>query len=417
MVPASARGDAASGTRVANRTLTLPPRSRSASEQSPSASAPRGAGIAVEVLTGADAFAELAPAWNRLHADAPLASVFNSWIWQFQWWQVYGQGRPLRLLVAWEGDQPVGILALYVDRVRVLGVPVRLLRLVGTGADTHPDDLGPVLDPRCTRAAAHALARAALALRDADVLLLTDLAPDCPLRMAVESGARLAGRAFSTGVSERIAFIRLPTSWDEYLQALSSHARMGVRYKRRRLERGHAARFFVWQDPAQIDAAFDRLADLHRRRWAPLGGSESFASAEYLDFHRRVMKACLPRGWLRLYCLEVDGALAAMIYAYRFRNGVYCMQTGFDPEKGKLKVGNVLLGHAFEHAIGEGNALFDFLRGDHGYKDQLATDHRETCAVLVFRGTPGAAAYRLRKIWLPLAKARLLRRPPATLRP
>lgn len=400
-----------------NRTLTFLPRSRPASEPTPPPAVSRAAGITVEVHTASDAFAELAPAWNRLHAEAPLASVFNSWIWQFQWWQVYGRGQPLRLLVAWEGDQPVGILALYVHRVRVLGMPVRLLRLVGTGADTHPDDLGPVLDPRCARAVAHELARAALALRDADVLLLTDLGQDCPFRMAIESAARLAGRSLVTGLSERIAFTCLPASWDEYLQALSSHHRMGLRYKRRKLARSHAARFFVWDDPARIDAAFERLALLHRRRWAALGGSESFRSPEYLDFHRRVMMACLPRGWLRLYCLEVDGEIAAMIYCYRFRNAIYCMQTGFDPDLGKLKIGNVLLGHAFEHAIAEGNTVFDFLRGDHDYKDHLASGHRETLIVGVFRSTLGGLVYRLRKVLLPLAKARLLGRAPAKLRP
>lgn len=382
----------------------------------PSPTPSRAAAIGVEVLTTDQAFADLAPAWNRLHAQATPASVFNSWIWQFQWWQVYGGRRALRLLVAWEGEEVVGILPLYVDRVRIFGMPVRLLRQVGTGADTHPDDLGPVLDPGRARAAAHELARSAMALRDADVLLLTDLPPECPIRAAAESAARLAGRSLYAGVSERIALIRLPASWDHYLRSLSSHHRLGLRYKRRKLARGRQTRFFVWDDPARLDTAFARLAELHRRRWAALGGSDSFGSPEYLEFHLRVMKACLPRGWLRLYCLEVDGEIAAITYCYRFRNAVYCMQSGFDPQKAKLKVGSVLLGYALEHAIAEGNRAFDFLRGEHEYKDHVANGSRETYGLRVFRGTPGAFVYRLRRIWLPLLKARLLRRAPPKLR-
>ncbi|HET7197485.1 MAG TPA: GNAT family N-acetyltransferase [Burkholderiales bacterium] len=397
-----------------NPSLTFLPRSHTIAQ--PQAPAARAEGIAVEVLAGADAFAALAPDWNRLHAEARLASVFNSWIWQFQWWQVYGAGRPLRLLVAREGGQVLGLLALYVQSTRILGMPVRVLRLVGTGGDTNPDDLGPLLERGRAQPVAHELARAALALRDVDVLLLTDLAPDCPFRVAVESGARLAGRGLFATRSERIALIRLPRSWDEYLQSLSGHHRAGMRYKRRKLAREHATRFFAWDDAAGLDRAFERLAELHLRRWAPFGGSESFASVEYLEFHRRVMRACLPRGWLRLYCLEVGGAIAAMMYAYRFRGVVYCVQTGFDPALARLKVGNVLFGHVLEHAIGEGNAAFDFLRGDHDYKDQLATAHRETFAVLAFRATPGGLLYRLRKVWLPRLKARLLRRPPPKLR-
>jgi CelD/BcsL family acetyltransferase involved in cellulose biosynthesis len=400
-----------------NRPLhTLPLPGATPSETAPpSPPDARDPGIGVKLITTAEAFAELAPVWNRLHAEATLASVFTSWIWQFHWWQVYGRGQPLRLLIAATEDEVVGILPLYVQSVTVLGLRVRLLRFVGTGGDTCPDDLGSILEPRRAQLAAQELARAALALRDADVLLLTDLSPECPLRAAVESAARGGGRPTLAGVSERIAFIHLPASWDEYLGSLSSHHRLGLRYKRRKLAKGHAARFFVCDDPAQLDSVFDRLAELHRRRWG--GGSESFASAQYLEFHRRVMKACLPRGWLRLYCLELDGEIAAISYCYRFRNAIYCMQAGFDPAKAKLKVGSVLLGHAFEHAIGEGNRLFDFLRGDHDYKEQLASNHRETQSLRAFRATLGALAYRLRRVWLPLLKARLLRQPSPMLRP
>jgi CelD/BcsL family acetyltransferase involved in cellulose biosynthesis len=91
------------------------------------------------------------------------------------------------------------------------------------------------------------------------------------------------------------------------------------------------------------------------------------------------------------------------------------MQAGFDPELAKSNPGKVLLGCALEHAIGEGNEVFDFLKGEHRYKDQLATGHRATRGVRVFRNTPGGIAYRLRRVLLPQWKARLLRRPPPKL--
>ena len=122
------------------------------------------------------------------------------------------------------------------------------------------------------------------------------------------------------------------------------------------------------------------------------------------------MKSAFGRGWLRLYCLELDGEIAAITYCYRFRNRIYLMQAGFDPALAKSNPGKVLLGHALEHAIGEGNAVFDFLKGEHRYKDQLATGYRNSRGVRVFRNTPGGIAYRLRRIWLPQWKARLFRR-------
>ena len=394
--------------RIVNRALTSPP--RPSEVQPPAAPVQPAAGIAVDVLARADAFAYLAPEWNRLHAEATAASVFNSWIWQFQWWQVYGGGQALRLLVARQGDRVVGILPLYVQRIRVLGVPVRVARFVGTGGDTAPDDLGPVLARGEEAAIAPVLARAALGLRGIDAWRFSDLDPLSPFPDALRAAARGLGRPRADGGVERIALVELPATWDAVLRSLGRDRRWQLRRSRRRVAERHRARFFVWDDAAKLDAAIDRLAQLHRLRWAEAGATGAFRSQEYLRFHRSVMHSLLARRWLRLYCLEVDEAICAMLYCFRFRNRIYLMQSGFHPALGRLGVGRVLLGYALEHAIGEGNEAWDFLRGEHRYKEELATSHRETMSLDVFASTPAALASRARRVWLPRLKARLLRR-------
>lgn len=365
-----------------------------------------GPRIAVSCESTEEAFAALAPEWNRLHERAANASVFNSWMWLYQWWQVYGRGQPLRILVAVADGETVGILPLYVQTERVLGVPVRILRLIGTGGDTYPDDLGPVLAHGRQKAAARALARTTLRL-PADVVLLTDLdaASSFPRQMTRLCLGR--GLRESSGPDQRIDFVELPPSWREFVGRLKASRRQRLKAARRKLEAAHATRFYVWEDAARLDRAVDRLTELHRRRWEASGASASFSSPEYIDFHRRIIRSALPRGWLRLYCLEVDGELAAMTYCYRFRGRVYLMQAGFDPALAEWHPGGVLLGHAIEHAIGEGNEVFDFLRGEHRYKRELATGQRYTVFSRVVRPTLGGLAWRARRLLLPACKARL----------
>lgn len=375
-----------------------------------------GGEIAVQFLTSTEEFARLAPEWNRVHAKAAAASVFNSWLFQYQWWQVYGAGQPLRILVALERGETVGILALYIQKVVMLGVPVRVLRFVGSGGDTHPDDLGPVLAAGLEQAVAPKLARAALRLSDFDVAVLSDIDPQSGFASHLEAAAGDADRPYMSEESERIAYIELPGSWTQFMQSLSSDRRTRMKKARRKAQAAHDLRFYVWNDAAGLDRAIDRLVELHRSRWAEAGGSDSFATAQYIEFHRQTMKSAFARGWLRLYCLELDGEIAAITYCYRFRNRVFLMQAGFDPTLAGSNPGKVLLGYALEHAIGEGNEIFDFLKGEHRYKDQLATGHRATRGVRVFRNTPGGIAYRLRRIWLPQWKARLYRRPPPKLK-
>jgi CelD/BcsL family acetyltransferase involved in cellulose biosynthesis len=368
--------------------------------------------IAVQFLSTPEEFAALAPEWNALHEQAAVASIFNSWIWQYHWWQVYGAGQPLRLLVALERGATVGILPVYVHTTTALGAPVRVLRFVGTGGDTNPDDLGPLLLPGHEEGAAAALASAALRITQPDVYLFTDIDPESLFRQALMHAA--AGSRFTVmaDVAERIAFVRLPSAWDAFLKGLPSKRRSGIRCTRAKLLATHPdARFFVWEDSARLDQAIDRLAFLHRKRWQTAGCEHSFASQQYMDFHRGLMHSLMRRGWLRLYCLEIDGELRAINYCYRLRNRVMCMQAGFDPDYARVAPGAALLGYAIEHAIGEGDEVFDFLRGKHMYKDQIANGNRETHYLAFFRPNARALAYRLRHIDLPAWKAKLRQRP------
>jgi CelD/BcsL family acetyltransferase involved in cellulose biosynthesis len=361
--------------------------------------------LAVRMVDAQPGFSLLAPAWERLHADAAVASIFNSWLWQYAWWDLYGGSRPLRILVAECGGDTVGILPLYLETVSALGLHVRMLRLLGSGGDTNPDDIGPLLARGYEEAAAGALADAMLRMEGFDVAQLSDMDARSSFPAAALRAAQKAQATCELSRSQRILYIDLPKGWNAFLESVSAHRRAHIRALRKRLAAAYATRFFVWTDAARLARAAEKLAYLHKKRWA--GQSGSFASPEYNGLHLAAMRESLPADRLRLYCLEIAGELAAIIYCYRFRNRIYVMQAGFDPAYSRWSPGTVLLSYALEHAIGEGNEVLDFLRGQHGYKEDLATGSRQTVCLTVSRSTLGAAAYRASRVYLAKTKAKV----------
>jgi CelD/BcsL family acetyltransferase involved in cellulose biosynthesis len=365
--------------------------------------------MTIRTIESANDFAALVHDWENLQKDAAVTSVFESFDWQHLWWTHYGKGAPLKLLVATSGGSVVGILPLWIHTIEMLRWPVRVLRFVGSGGDTFPDDLGPILAKGRESEVARALAEAVVRLQGWDVLLLQDMNPQNAFTPIMESVAKNAWMYCDTGRSERIAFMELPPTWDGWLGSLHRDKRYKIKNIRKKCNAAHPTRFFAWDDPATLDQGVDRLIALHHKRWEQAGQSHAFSSPEYKDFHRAVMKATMARDRLRLYCLELGGEIRAMYYFYKFRDRVYLMQSGFDPDFGAVKPGQVLLGHIIESAIGEGHKILDFLRGDHRYKDELATGERETVYLTAFRLRPGALVYRARRTILPRLKAELLK--------
>jgi CelD/BcsL family acetyltransferase involved in cellulose biosynthesis len=364
----------------------------------------------LEIITDRAGFEVLREPWAQLQDRVTDTSVFMTWEWQCYWWKHYGRDQDLRLLLVRHDGIVVGILPLYLQSRRVLRlVPVKILRNVGTGGDTAPDYLDPLIDPAHADEIAAILVKYILGNTLAyDQLLLADFSPASAFAEALRKQLGPKGAARRESVSARISFITLPDSWAAYLGTLSGDRRNVIRRFRRKIEALPAARFFTWQDPATLDSGIDRLIELHLKRWSNRSDSHAFASDAYVGFHREVMHASMEKGWLRLFGIETDGQVMAMLYCYRYRDRMYYFQGGFDPAMSKLRPGLVLMGHAIEQAILEGAAVYDMLRGEYDFKTHWAKERHATAQVALSRSTAAGLTWHLRTEILPALKKRFM---------
>jgi len=174
--------------------------------------------IRIDVSRSVDAFSRLRADWERLSDADPFASVFTSWTWQSAWWRQYGSSmgasRQLCILAAslTASGEIVGILPTYLSQSRILRLlPVWTLGMVGTGADTSPDYLNPVILPRYEDAVCKAFAESIVGL-PWSVLQMDDLGSTARFRDALVTALDAAGIHYLTGNSAEISWIDLPES-------------------------------------------------------------------------------------------------------------------------------------------------------------------------------------------------------------
>jgi len=198
-------------------------------------------------------------------------------------------------------------------------------------------------------------------------------------KVAAASGAfcRQGGNRFtrfSTSTGGLCPHIKMDRGWNTIL----AESKRGDNFRRKlkKLERLEGFEFRSVTG-GETSAAFERFLSLHNARWQERGGSEMTGHPRLVQFQRNVVERLSRAGLVRFDELWVQGKCVGSVYGLDDAKVFYYYNAGYDAEYSNLSVGLVLLGLSVKSAADRGIALYDFLRGDEGYKFDWANGSRE----------------------------------------
>jgi CelD/BcsL family acetyltransferase involved in cellulose biosynthesis len=364
----------------------------------------------IEVIDNLAGFEGLREEWEDLVQSSASSSVFVSWQWQYHWWRnYYRAGSQLRILVARADRQVTGIVPLYIARKQMLKLfHYKVLQFIGMGGDTSPDYLDAIVVAERVEQTLQSLADFIFEkLKDWQLLTLSDLPGDSLFLSYLSDAASRQRLATKKAMRANISYIELPDDWEKYLQQLSANRRAQLRRSRNKFYRAGNGKCFVLSDEHKLDWAIKKLIALHHKRWQGRTEHYAFSSPNYISFHTSVMHAFMRQNRLRLFCLELDAKIIAMLYCYKWKDTMYYFQGGFDPDYHHLQPGQVIMGHAIESAIQEQLKIFDMLKGSYAYKESLAKNCRHTLYFNIYKRNILIYIYRFFFNWLPVVKSKI----------
>jgi len=354
--------------------------------------------VDIRLIDDSSRLSNLHDEWNALLERSPAATVFLTHEWLCTWWDVFGGGKQLAVLLARDGGRLVGIAPLYLERRRVCGVfPLRQLRFLASRV-TPADYLGFVIEQGRETEVAVAFAEFLLESLRWDLMLLTDMPEQAgPLEhlCAWADGRRMVS---STRPKHRCPYVSLPDRWDAFMEQPDRHYKHVIRGRElRKLTRQHQTRAELCVSGRRIDPALDTLMRLHTERWNSDGLPGQFATESQREFYRKVAHALAKQGWLRLSELDVDGETVAMLLGAEYGGEYYMIQTACGRKGRDLRAGNVILYRAFESLVGHVRG-FHMLRGAEPYKYKWGGVDRRTVDLFLWRGAKGRLCHQVQKV-------------------
>jgi hypothetical protein len=350
-------------------------------------------------------------AWDRLLSVTVRATPFSRWTFHRAWWDAYGESAHQDYMIclraadpaagvrdrrpAPDADAIVGIAPLmhrhevepddailrtairHEPRTAQRPLPGRA-KAVFFAASYHADYATLLCDPADLPAVAAAVVETlagppdpAHGSDDWDVVDLRRLRSDDPALQALEAAfcAASGRRDWEVGRELEevcpVLHVDVP-DWETYLQTLSSKDRHEVRRKLRRAETAGPVEFENVSEPS---SAVDDFIAIHQARWGEEGlFPHTEGGARSRRFFRRLAELEGPDGLLRIGRLRVDGRVIFMCVGFHDGETVYYYNAGNDPQAQALSPGVVGVACYLRHGLAEGTRVFDFLRGDEGYK-------------------------------------------------
>jgi CelD/BcsL family acetyltransferase involved in cellulose biosynthesis len=164
------------------------------------------------------------------------------------------------------------------------------------------------------------------------------------------------------------AKIKLPATWEIYLESLDSHERKEIKRKIRKAEEQAGAKLIEIDGNSWDQSKFEKALDLCEMADATKG---QWLHDHVRPFLLKVGPQLARENRLRLLMLMLGETPAAALFEFPSNRGPLLYNSGYDPSQKQWSPGAVMFGLALKNAIERGGNVFDLLRGKEDYKYRL----------------------------------------------
>jgi CelD/BcsL family acetyltransferase involved in cellulose biosynthesis len=322
----------------------------------------------IEILSGLEDWSRARPDYLRLYRRSESSQPFHSPEWVDSWIRCYGKQRPPVLLQIRNEKRELELSWLFF-RTPALG-GFGLWPVMAETADLL-EPLEAFADPGRN----YALVQGMLSMLQVSQFLWAPLVRASWVKSAVEpelatfrKQVRVLQRRRSTNLS---LFPGDENPHSLLDRSLGGKSRKMLRQAETRLKKEGPmeVQFF---EGTKLAVGAKLLEDVERRSWQFGRNLQRLTHPTYRPFFQSVLKAAAQSGSARIGVLFSKQQPVAADLCLLHGQKVALYETVFDQSLSRFSPGRLLLRSSMLHAFEQGAQEYDFLQGEHGYKQQLA---------------------------------------------
>jgi CelD/BcsL family acetyltransferase involved in cellulose biosynthesis len=320
----------------------------------------------VEAVSRYDEFAALESPWNALVDRAGIDYPFLRHEWLRTWWDCFGAGKKLHVLLVRSRDELVAAAPFMLTQGRMYGVPVRRLEFI---FNVHTPRMDVIIS-RAHREVYRVLWKYLHENQHLwDVVALYQLPEGSPTLVELTRAAERDGCPTGQWTSDASPYLTLEGQTAEsYRAGLATKHKSNMRNRTKRLAKLGTVALETIEGRSGLPEALDDGFAIEAAAWKGEARTAIRCDEALNRFYTRMAHVSAARGWLRLDFLTVNGRRIAFGYSLVYRDKLYLLKAGYDPEFFPYSPFNLLCERTIQTAFDQGLQEFDFLGADAEWK-------------------------------------------------
>ncbi len=333
--------------------------------------------ITTRIITDIRELSALQPDWDSLVVEAGQ-SVFATTAWLLTWWQVFGRGKRLFVVLAEENGKLLGLAPLMISRLSLFDFKLRKVEFIGSGNI----DYGNFIVKDKPEEVICALLKCLHQQQDQwDIIELTELPESARVLRHQIAGYKVVKKTKSV-----CPFMNL-SEFDEASleQSFKKSMRTDIRRQSKRLNQLGQLRLELNIGREKLPQFLKDFFQLYDQRWHSVGLPGKFNRPNYREFFTQIASNLSANGWCRLAAMYLNDELIAAHFGFVYQLKFYYYVPTFSIKYANYSPGKVLLFNLIKDSLCQGLKFFDFLRGDESYKTSWPVEIKYTCRLILFK--------------------------------
>jgi len=299
--------------------------------------------------------------WNEIaliNAHDPLGIGVNcSYEMTETLWRTHLHGLPQYIIVAYDNDRVMGIMPCYMKVTKRLGF---VRKEIGLIYELYLGRSGFIVREQSLTILESLLDAVFNRIKGWDIFHITTVngGPSNKLIKNVIDNGYCCADIYSHTV---VPYIKLPSSWDEYLSSRKRAFRKGIKKYSKKLISEGEVEIKAINNEDDVDYFLNAMFSIERKSWKEASGTSLTKKPLQEEFHRVFTSVAAHAGLLKAYLLTLNGLPIAYHYNVLYGEIIYDFKSSYIDDFKKLAPGKVLRSMILEQFINEGIQIMDFV--------------------------------------------------------